>query len=76
MLVSESFGRHFWVDEDDQLRSAPSFTDNTADMDNADYVSEWTDWEGVNVENLLSIYKTELNNKWNYGGSITILNGV
>ena len=45
-------------------------------MDNADYVSEWTDWEGVNVENLLSIYKTELNNKWNYGGSITILNGV
>ena len=76
MLVSESFGRNFWVDEDDQLRSAPSFTDNTADMDNADYVSEWTDWEGVNVENLLSIYKTELNNKWNYGGSITILNGV
>ena len=76
MYSSDAFGRIFWVDEDDQLRSAPSFTDNTADMDKADYVSEWSDWEGVNVENLLSIYKTELNNKWNHGGSITILNGV
>ena len=76
MLVSESFGRHFWVDDEDHFRSAPSFKDNTADMDNADYVSEWTEWEGVNFENLLNIYKTELYNKWNHGGGIYILNGV
>ena len=76
MLVSDSFGSHFWVDDEDQFRSAPSFKDNTADMDNADYVSEWTEWEGVNFENLLNIYKTELYNKWNHGGGIYILNGV
>ena len=76
MYVSESFGRHFWVDKEDQFRSAPSFIDHTADMDNADYVSEWTEWEGVNFENLLNIYKTELYNKWNHGGGIYILNGV
>ena len=46
MYVSESFGRHFWVDEEDQFRSAPSFIDHTADMDNADYVSDWDEWGG------------------------------
>ena len=76
MYSSETFGRHFWVDDEDQFRSAPSFQDNTADMDNADYVSEWSEWEGVNFENLLNIYKTELYNKWNHGGGIYILYGV
>lgn len=71
MFVSDSFGRHFWVDENDQFRSAPSFQDNTADMDNADYVSEWTDLEGVNLDLLLNIYKSELHNKWNYANSLS-----
>jgi len=72
MFVSDSFGRHFWVDENDQFRSAPSFQDNTADMDNADYVSEWTDLEGVNLDLLLNIYKSELHNKWNYANSLSL----
>ena len=72
MYVSKSFGRHFWVDDEDQFRSAPSFIDGTADMDNADYVSEWCDWEGVNFETLFNIYKTELNNKWNYANSLSL----
>ena len=72
MFISDSFGRHFWVDENDQLRSAPSFTDNTADMDNADYVSDWTDLEGVNIDLLLNIYKSELHNKWNYANSLSL----
>ena len=72
MFVSDSFGRHFWVDENDQFRSAPSFQDNTADMDNADYVSEWTDLEGVNLDLLLNIYKSELHNKWNHANSISL----
>ena len=55
MYVSESFGRHFWVDDNDNFRSAPSFLDDTADMDNADYVSDWDEWEGVNFDLLLSI---------------------
>ena len=71
MFVSDSFGRHFWVDENDQFRSAPSFQDNTADLDNADYVSEWTDLEGVNLDLLLNIYKSELHNKWNYANSLS-----
>ena len=72
MFVSDSFGRHFWVDENDQFRSAPSFQDNTADMDNADYVSEWTDLEGVNLDLLLNIYKSELHNKWNHANSLSL----
>ena len=72
MFISDSFGRHFWVDENDQFRSAPSFQDNTADMDNADYVSEWTDLEGVNLDLLLNIYKSELHNKWNYANSLSL----
>ncbi len=72
MFISDSFGRHFWVDENDQFRSAPSFQDNTADMDNADYVSEWTDLEGVNLDLLLNIYKSELHNKWNHANSISL----
>tara|TARA_B100001173_G_scaffold251672_1_gene222673 strand:+ start:395 stop:622 length:228 start_codon:yes stop_codon:yes gene_type:complete len=75
MYVSESFGRHFWVDEEDQFRSAGSFIDGTADMDNADYVSDWEDWEGVNYDLLFAIYRTELHNKWSYANSLSH-NGV
>ena len=72
MYVSESFGRHFWVDEEDQFRSAPSFIDNTADLDNADYVSDWTDWEGVNMDLLFKIYKTCIFNKQDHYNSISL----
>ena len=72
MYISEAFGRHFWVDDEDQFRSAPSFQDNTADLDNSDYVSDWTDWEGVNFDLLLNIYKSELYNKWNYANSLSL----
>ena len=71
MYVSESFGRHFWVDEEDQFRSAPSFIDNTADMDNADYVSDWDDYTAVDGSYLLNIYKSEIHNKLNYAGSLS-----
>ena len=71
MYVSESFGRHFWVDKEDQFRSAPTFQDDTADLDNADYVSDWTEWEGVNFDLLFAIYRTELHNKWSHAGSLT-----
>ena len=76
MYSSEAFGRLFWVDDNLDFRSCPQYVDGTGDFDNADYVSEWTEWEGVNFENLLNIYKTELYNKWNHGGGIYILNGV
>ncbi len=56
MIHSVGFGRVFWLDEDDQLLSAPWRKDGTVEEDNWDYVSEWTDWEGVNMESLLQIH--------------------
>ena len=49
MYSSESFGRLFWVDDNYDLQSCPQYVDGTGDFDNKDYVSDWTDWEGVNL---------------------------
>ena len=72
MYISEAFGRHFWVDDEDQFRSAPSFQDNTADLDNSDYVSDWTDWEGVDMDLLFKIHKTCIFNKQNHYNSLSL----
>ena len=45
MYLSEHFGRAFWVDAQDEFRSCPLFVNNKPDYSQADYVSEWTDWE-------------------------------
>ena len=70
MYSSESFGRLFWVDEVLEFKSCPQFTDGTGDFEQEDYVSNWTDLEGVNIGLLLDIYKVEILNKINHGGSI------
>ena len=71
MYSSETFGRLFWVDDDYEFKSCPLCIDGTGDFDQEDYVSEWTDWEGVNMEILFNIYRCELINKVEYGGSLT-----
>ena len=71
MYKSETFGRIFWVDDDYEFKSCPQNIDGTGDFDCQDYVSEWTDWEGVNMEILFNIYRCELINKVEYGGSLT-----
>ena len=71
MFYSESFGRIFWVDDDNDFKSCPQNIDGTGDFDMEDYVSEWTDWEGVNMEILFNIYRCELINKVEYAGSLT-----
>ena len=72
MYVSESVGRHFWVDEEDEFRSAPSFIDHTADMDNAAYVSDWEEWEGVNFDFTFSPFIGQnCLNKWNYADPLS-----
>ena len=71
MYSSETFGRIFWVDDDYEFKSCPQNIDGTGDFDCQDYVSEWTDWEGVNMEILFNIYRCELINKVEYGGSLT-----
>ena len=72
MYSSEAFGRLFWVDDDMDLMSCPEFTDGTGDCDNSYYVSEWDDWEGVNMDLLFKIYKTCIFNKQDHYNSISL----
>ena len=70
MYKSETFGRIFWVDDNYEFKSCPLNVDGTGDFDVEDYVSEWTDWEGVDYNLLLAIHRCELLNKVQYKGSI------
>ena len=72
MYSSETFGRLFWVDDDYEFKSCPLCVDGTGDFDCDDYVSEWTDWEGVNMDLLLKIYKTCIFNKQNHFDSLSL----
>ena len=71
MYSSETFGRIFWVDDDYEFKSCPQNIDGTGDFDQWDYVSEWTDWEGVDYNLLLAIHRCELINKVQYANSLT-----
>ena len=72
MYASETFGRMFWVDDDFEFKSCPLNVDGTGDFDCDDYVSEWTDWEGVDMNLLLAIHRCELLNKTQYAGSLSL----
>ena len=72
MYASETFGRIFWVDDDYEFKSCPLCIDGTGDFDMEDYVSEWTDWEGVDMNLLLGIHRCELLNKTQYAGSLSL----
>jgi len=62
MFKSEDFGRAFWIDNDNEFRSCPLFNNNKPDLDHVDYVSEWTDLEGLELDKLLNIHKIEILN--------------
>ena len=72
MYSSETFGRLFWVDDDYEFKSCPLNVDGTGDFSCDDYVSEWTDWDGVDMNLLLAIHRCELLNKTQYAGSLTL----
>ena len=72
MYSSETFGRIFWIDDNYEFKSCPLNVDGTGDFDCDDYVSEWTDWEGVDMNLLLGIHRCELLNKTQYAGSLTL----
>ena len=57
MIASLHFGRHFWLDDEDEFCSCPTFTDGTPDLDQTDYVSEWTELEDVDLGKLFYIHK-------------------
>ena len=63
MLLSLHFGRHFWLDDDNELMSCPSFVDRQPDLLNQDYVCEWDDLEGLDLGKLLYIYRSLLLDK-------------
>ena len=56
-IESEEFGRHFFIDTSFDFISAPSLIKGGYDKDQLDYVSEWTDLEGVNLSELFEIYR-------------------
>ena len=72
MFKSNKFGRIFWVDDELEFKSCPLCVDGTGDFDCEDYVSEWTDWEGVDMNELLAIHKTCILNKTQFAGSLTL----
>ena len=55
---SQEFGRHFFIDANFEFISAPSFESGGYDESQLGNVSEWADWEGVNMDKLLGIYRT------------------
>ena len=57
MIHSMAFGRAFWLDDDDEFCSAPWRQDGTVDMEQQDYVGEWTDLEGVSLHKLFIIHR-------------------
>ena len=58
IFESEEFGRHFLLDANFEFISAPSLKDGGYDENQLGYVSEWTDWEGVNMDWIFGIYRT------------------
>ena len=72
MIYSESFGRAFWLDEENEVCSAPWRVDGTVDTANMDYVSEWQDMEGVSMYRLMDIVKRLIDDKMNkYSENVT-----
>ena len=65
MIHSMQFGRAFWLDDDNEFCSCPWFKDGTVEEENWDYVSEWTDWEGVNFSSLFEIHRRLTTDKHN-----------
>ncbi len=63
MIQSEAFGRTFWLDADDNFKSAPTLVSGGADYEARDYVSDWQDWDGVNVDLLFAIHRQLLTTK-------------
>ena len=72
MFKSKKFGRIFWVDDKDDFKSCPLNVDGTGDFTCEDYVSDWTDWEGVDMDLLLKIHKTCIFNKQDHSNSLTL----
>ena len=56
-IESESYGRHFFIDSEFEFVSAPTLESGGYDESQLDYVTNWTEFEGVVVSDLFDIYK-------------------
>ena len=63
-IESEEFGRHFFIDIAFEFISAPSLKSGGYDESQLDYVSNWTDMEGVDLGKLLDINRRLCWNQW------------
>ena len=58
MLMSLHFGRHFWLDDDNNMMSCPTFVDGQPDILNEDYVCEWDDISTTDLDKLFYIHRS------------------
>ena len=72
MYASESFGRLFWVDDNEDFRSCPQNIDGTGDFDCSDYIEDWQDFEGVDIKLLMNIHSTCLHLKRDHHNSLSL----
>ena len=63
-IESKEFGRHFFIDVAFEFISAPSLVDGGYDESQFDYVGNWTELEGLNLDSLLDIYRQLCWNQW------------
>ena len=63
-IESEEFGRHFFIDIAFEFISAPSLKSGGYDETQLDYVSNWTDLEGVNLNELFDINRKLCWSQW------------
>ena len=56
-LLSLHFGRTFWLNEEGEFCSAPTYKNGKTDWERWDYVSDW-DMEGVNFDRLFDVHRT------------------
>ena len=56
-LLSLHFGRTFWLNEEGEFCSAPTFKNGKTHWEQWDYVSDW-DMEGVNFDKLFDVHRT------------------
>ena len=62
MINSEEFGMTFWFNDEADLMYCPTFISGEPDVDNAGFVEDWDDWEGVNYHALFDIIRRLITN--------------
>ena len=63
MYNSDKFGMTFWIDNNNDFCYCPTFIDYKPDRKQSGYVSEWTDFEGVNLQELFHIHRRLITEK-------------